>query len=119
MSDEVERRVFQMLGHPTHSPYGNPIPGLADLDTAAPAGYPDSYERSLSSVGVTGVVVVRRICESVQTDTTVLHQLHAAGIDPGAKVTVTQEFGSVIVDRAGEHVRLPRDVASRVFVAAT
>ena len=32
--------------------------------------------------------MVRRICESVQTNADVLRQLHAAGIDPGATVTV-------------------------------
>src|SRR5690242_17655017 len=36
MSEAVERRVLEMLGHPTESPYGNPIPGLAELgDTPA------------------------------------------------------------------------------------
>jgi DtxR family Mn-dependent transcriptional regulator len=40
MSDEVEWKVYQLLGHPTVSPYGNPIPGLAELAqlAAAPAG---------------------------------------------------------------------------------
>ena len=28
MSETVERRLLEMLGHPTESPYGNPIPGL-------------------------------------------------------------------------------------------
>jgi len=60
--------------------------------------------------------VVTRICESVQTDAGVLRQLHAAGIDPGAKVGVAQERDSVIVERDGDEVRLPREVASRVFV---
>src|ERR1700712_137557 len=27
MSEQVERRLLDMLGHPTESPYGNPIPG--------------------------------------------------------------------------------------------
>jgi DtxR family Mn-dependent transcriptional regulator len=31
MSDAVERRVVHILGNPTQSPYGNPIPGLAEL----------------------------------------------------------------------------------------
>jgi DtxR family transcriptional regulator, Mn-dependent transcriptional regulator len=31
MSDGVERRLVEILGHPTHSPYGNPIPGLSEL----------------------------------------------------------------------------------------
>ena len=31
MSDRVERRLIELLDHPHHSPYGNPIPGLAEL----------------------------------------------------------------------------------------
>ena len=31
MSETVERRLLEVLGHPTVSPYGNPIPGLAEL----------------------------------------------------------------------------------------
>jgi len=39
-----------------------------------------------------------------------------AGVDPGARVTVAQERDSVRIDRGEDHVRLPREVASRVFV---
>ena len=31
MSETVERRLLDVLGHPTVSPYGNPIPGLDEL----------------------------------------------------------------------------------------
>jgi DtxR family Mn-dependent transcriptional regulator len=31
MSELVERRLIELLGHPTESPYGNPIPGLDQL----------------------------------------------------------------------------------------
>ena len=31
MSDAVERRMLEILGNPTVSPFGNPIPGLHDL----------------------------------------------------------------------------------------
>ena len=31
MSETVERRLLEVLGHPTVSPYGNPIPGLDEL----------------------------------------------------------------------------------------
>ncbi len=38
MSEQVERRLLEMLGNPTESPYGNPIPGLDELGGAkAPA----------------------------------------------------------------------------------
>ena len=31
MSETVERRLVELLDHPTESPYGNPIPGLKEL----------------------------------------------------------------------------------------
>src|SRR6201985_2310365 len=31
MSEAVERRLLALLGHPSVSPFGNPIPGLEDL----------------------------------------------------------------------------------------
>ncbi|MFC0531140.1 metal-dependent transcriptional regulator [Phytohabitans kaempferiae] len=120
MSDTVEKKVYELLNRPTRSPYGNPIPGLDALGNGAfPAvGGDDGGERNLAFPGLTGQVVVRRICESVQTDADVLRQLHAAGVDPGVTVTVAQERDGVTIDRSGDKVRLPREVASRVFVAA-
>lgn len=116
MSDAVEQRVYKLLNRPTRSPYGNPIPGLDAFDTMPPAADVEA-ERNLAFPGLTGSVIVQRICESVQTDAEVLRQLHAAGVDPGATVTVAQERDGVTIDRSGEQVRLPREVASRVFVS--
>ncbi|MEO8108118.1 MAG: metal-dependent transcriptional regulator, partial [Actinomycetes bacterium] len=31
MSETVERRILELLNQPTHSPFGNPIPGLDEL----------------------------------------------------------------------------------------
>ena len=123
MSDSVEKKVYELLNKPTRSPYGNPIPGLDALGTPdipdnADAAAEISGERNLAFPGLTGSVVVRRICESVQTNSGVLRQLHAAGIDPGATVTVAQERDGVTIDRSGDKIRLPREVASRVFVDA-
>jgi DtxR family Mn-dependent transcriptional regulator len=118
MSESVEAKVYELLGRPTRSPYGNPIPGLAKFDAGLDAGSAPGaeIERNLAFPGLTGPVTVRRICESVQTDVGVLRQLHAAGVDPGATVKVAQERDAVVVDLAGEQIRLPREVASRVFV---
>jgi DtxR family Mn-dependent transcriptional regulator len=118
MSDSVERKVYELLNKPTRSPYGNPIPGLDVLDDDRVISAGDASERNLAFPGLTGSVVVRRICESVQTNSGVLRQLHAAGIDPGATVTVAQERDGVTIDRSGDKIRLPREVASRVFVDA-
>lgn len=119
MSEAVEKRVYELLNRPTRSPYGNPIPGLEalgidnqDADAAEPA------ERNLAFPGLSGKVVVRRICESVQIDAEVLRQLHAAGIDPGVTVNVAQERDGVRINQGADQIRLPREVASRVFVTA-
>jgi len=117
MSEAVEQRVYELLGRPTRSPYGNPIPGLEEFGPVTGAGVPDA-ERNLAFPGLAGSVVVSRICESVQTHPDVLRQLHAAGVDPGVSVTVAQERDAVRIDRDGEEIRLPREVASRVFVTA-
>src|SRR5688572_7761435 len=116
MSEEVEKRVYELLGRPTRSPYGNPIPGLEELDGQAGHDSVLDGERNLAFPGLDGPVVVSRICESVQTNAEMLRLLHTAGVDPGAKVTVAQERDGVRVDRGDEQVRLPREVASRVFV---
>jgi DtxR family Mn-dependent transcriptional regulator len=117
MSEAVEQRVYELLGRPTRSPYGNPIPGLDEFDASVTGAPSTDGERNLAFPGLSGAVVVSRICESVQTDVAVLRQLHSAGIDPGAEVTVTQERDGVRIHREGEQIRLPREVASRVFVA--
>jgi DtxR family Mn-dependent transcriptional regulator len=117
MSESVEQRVYELLGRPSRSPYGNPIPGLEDFGTVDVDGS-DEPERNLAFPGLKGKVTVSRICESVQTDPDVLRRLHSAGVDPGANVVVAQERDSVVVERDGDSVRLPREVASRVFVSA-
>jgi DtxR family transcriptional regulator, iron-dependent repressor len=124
MSDSVEIKVYELLNKPTRSPYGNPIPGLdmLGMPDEEPVGISSTVvntgERNLAFPGLSGDFVVRRICESVQTNAGVLRQLHAAGIDPGATVSVAQERDGVTIDRSGDKIRLPREVASRVFVDA-
>jgi DtxR family Mn-dependent transcriptional regulator len=39
MSEQVERRLVELLGHPTESPYGNPIPGLDQLGDVPATGF--------------------------------------------------------------------------------
>src|SRR5437868_13444228 len=68
MSEAVEKKVYELLGRPTRSPYGNPIPGLAELDQNTTQSDPPDTERNLAFPGLAGSVVVSRICESVQTD---------------------------------------------------
>ncbi len=120
MSEAVERRIVDLLGHPTESPYGNPIPGLAELgEPTIPDGSLDGLA-SLDRVAgpAAAQVVVRRIGEPAQGDPAVMAQLRRAGVRPGAAVAVRATAAGVLAGSAGEAVELPWDVASHVFVNA-
>ena len=123
MSERVERRLLEVLDRPTESPYGNPIPGLAEL--GATNGGEHFREGLRSLVEVVGAttdgtdVVVRRIGEPAQAEPEMLAQLSEAGLRPGASVRVDGGRGGVGV-QVGEGARfvLPAEVASHVYVAA-
>jgi DtxR family transcriptional regulator, Mn-dependent transcriptional regulator len=115
ISEPVEHRIYELLGQPERSPYGNPIPGLAGLHVAS--ADPDGQdERNLATAGLAGRVVVRRICESVQIHTEMLRALHDAKIDPGADVIVSPDRDAIAVTTGDATVRIPRGIASRIFV---
>ncbi len=120
MSEAVERRLLELLGHPTESPYGNPIPGLAELGEPAPAGSFRDGLVPLTSIlaGEPSSVVVRRIGEPIQTDTALMSELRRAGVHPGAVVTASRSPGGILLASAGEATELTREMASHVFVAA-
>jgi DtxR family Mn-dependent transcriptional regulator len=121
MSEAVERRVLELLRHPTESPYGNPIPGLEELgekDGADPfldEGMVSLAELDPGSDGKT--VVVRRIGEPIQTDAQLMYTLRRAGVQPGSVVSVTESAAGVLVGSGGEAAELEADIASHVFVA--
>ncbi|WP_103500813.1 MULTISPECIES: metal-dependent transcriptional regulator [Streptomyces] len=121
MSEAVERRVLALLDHPTESPYGNPIPALAELGER---GEPDPFLEegmvALSELraGDGRTVVVRRIGEPIQTDAQLMHTLRRAGVQPGASVSVRAgDDGGLLVGSGGEAAELDDAVAMHVFVA--
>jgi DtxR family Mn-dependent transcriptional regulator len=123
MSETVERRVLALLDNPTVSPYGNPIPGLEELDASLSApGFREGGLRSLREVtdsmahGDDAVVVVRRIGEPVQTDNEVMHRLRRVGLRPGAAVHVTPVVGGTLLSSGGEATELEPELAAHVFV---
>jgi DtxR family transcriptional regulator, Mn-dependent transcriptional regulator len=120
MSETVERRLLVLLGHPSESPYGNPIPGLHELGEQ---GEPDSFTDGLEPLhraagSESRQVVVRRIGEPVQTDTALMMTMRRAGVMPGAVVSITESGGGVLVGSGGETAELSPAVASHVFVEA-
>jgi DtxR family Mn-dependent transcriptional regulator len=119
ISDTVELKLYELLGKPTVSPYGNVIPGLDALDAAAPQDSAPEPMVTLASVQDASSVVVRRISEKLQGETDVMEQMHDVGVEPGAEVTVSREAGAVNVTRNGQAVRIPRELATLVFVTAS
>jgi DtxR family transcriptional regulator, Mn-dependent transcriptional regulator len=119
ISEAAERRILELLGHPTMSPYGNPIPGLAELGD--PDGeHPDESLVSLDKAAdfQARPVVVRRIGEPLQTDGVLMASLRRAGVQPGALVKVSTVNGSLLVGTGMEFAELTRENASHIFVLA-
>ncbi|NML50155.1 metal-dependent transcriptional regulator [Streptomyces sp. R302] len=120
MSEAVERRVLELLRHPTESPYGNPIPGLEELGEKAEAeSFLDDSMVSLADLDASGgkTVIVRRIGEPIQTDAQLMYTLRRAGVQPGSVVSVSESAGGVLVGSSGEAAELDAEVAAHVFVA--
>ena len=121
MSESVERRIIEMLEHPTQSPYGNPIPGLEELGDAGAGNFSDGVVNIVNYVlGAVGPVkgTIRRLGEPVQYEVELLEQLRAAGVMPGAKASFSRAGSYVLVQVEGmeDGIELPNEVAIHVYV---
>ncbi len=124
MSEQVERRLVELLGHPTESPYGNPIPGLDQLGDVPAMTFEQGVTGLVRILDATGGPIqgtVRRLAEPVQVDPELLQQLKAAGVMPGAHGDFRYSEGYVLVemDGADEGLELPVEVASHIFLVDT
>jgi DtxR family Mn-dependent transcriptional regulator len=121
MSEQVERRLVELLGHPTESPYGNPIPGLdqlGDIPAKTFASGVVGLVRRLNEAGQPVVGTVRRLAEPAQVDPELLQQLKGAGVVPGASGGFRYSEGYVLVEMDGtdEALELPVEVAAHIFL---
>ena len=118
MSEAVERRVLDILGHPAQSPYGNLIPGVGELGEAETGG-PAQDTVALSAVPETAAsVVVRRIGEPVQSDTELLARLRRAEIGPGTPVRVSRTDGRLQIGTGQHEIEIGDTAAAHIFVTA-
>ncbi|MER2134781.1 MAG: metal-dependent transcriptional regulator [Arthrobacter sp.] len=123
MSERVERRLYDLLGRPTESPYGNPIPGLEALGGDAAVQPAVAYRDLLTAVELVSPgqpMVLERLAEPIQVDPELLTQLDEAGLRPGASITAEVVGGYISVRVPGIEgaLELPAEVASHVFVSA-
>ncbi len=136
ISDNVERRLVELLGYPVRCPHGNVIPALAELgvpddattraDVAAAEPDIAMTDLAMTEVAVVGTTVcgeqavVTRISELVQSDAALMLRLKNIGIQPGREVTLAASDNGVRVtgaDRVGDlGAELSAEIASHVFV---
>lgn len=121
MSESVERRLLELLGHPTESPYGNPIPGLTEL------GQENDGEAFMTGVSPLSEVAgpdsksvrVRRISEEMQKDEDLMGVLRRIGAQPGESVAViATDQGGVLLGSGGETAEIVGEAADHIFVTA-
>ncbi len=122
ISEDVERKLVDLLHAPTESPYGNPIPGLQELGVVnPPAMFRDGNEQ-LDQVVASGGddrirVVIQRISEEIQKDVQMMGTLREAGVQPG--VSVLAEAGGLGVRLSADGspaCEIDREAATHLFV---
>jgi len=118
MSENVERRILDLLKHPTHSPFGNPIPGLDELGDAGVSDDGALVGLDVVAGAEPQRVTVRRIGEPIQDNQELMTTLSRAGVLPGQVVKVTVSEGGVMVGSGMEYAELDTATASHVFVSA-
>ena len=118
MSETVERRLLELLDHPTESPYGNPIPGLAELGEQGPGeDFRHGVEPLDKAAGPDSRRVrVRRISEEMQKDETLMGALRRAGALPGAVIAAVTTPEGVLLGSSGETAEIVLEAAEHIFV---
>jgi DtxR family Mn-dependent transcriptional regulator len=114
ISDEVEARLVELLGHPATCPHGNPIPGEPG------AGTGPSTQLSLADVEPGETVRLERITEEVELDMASLEFLDHHGLIPGraARVRNRDPDGTVTLEVDGATVAIGPAICHQMFVAA-
>ncbi|MBA2697412.1 MAG: metal-dependent transcriptional regulator [Nocardioidaceae bacterium] len=117
MSETVERRLVEILDHPTMSPYGNPIPGLDELGEGLAAESFLAGVEPLEAIAGSDEqrVIVARIAEPVQTDEALMSALRRVGALPGKIVTVARGARGVLVASGGESAEIDGEAAGHLF----
>ena len=118
MSEAVERRVLELLRHPTESPYGNPIPGLDELgETEVGEEFMAGVEPLSKAAGDEEArVLVRRISEEMQKDEVLMSALRRVGALPDKTGTAVATSEGVLVGSGGETAEIVPEAADHIFV---
>jgi DtxR family Mn-dependent transcriptional regulator len=113
ISDDVERRLVELLGNPTTCPHGNPIPGAED-----PGADRRRLQRRLADMAAGDQVRLERITESVEHDAASLHYLSHHALTPGVTATVRDKApdGTMTLVVEGAAVAVGPAISRQLFV---
>jgi DtxR family Mn-dependent transcriptional regulator len=111
ISDDVEIRLVELLGHPTTCPHGNPIPG---------SGARDREVTMLSTSRQGDHIRLERVTEHIEIDQDSLTYLSDHGFIPGAEATVSSRApdGTLVLDLGSNTIVLGPTLAEQLFVTA-
>jgi DtxR family Mn-dependent transcriptional regulator len=120
MSDTVEKRLLDLLGDPTESPYGNPIPGLDELGgKSADEDFMAGVQSLTAAAGSErATVLVRRISEEMQKDESLMSALRRVGATPDQTVAIKATPDGVLLGSGGETAEIIPEAADHIFVKA-
>ena len=116
MSEQVERRILELVKDVEVSPFGNPIPGLEHLGRAKSSSLDEKVTPLIEHLDER--VILKRIAEPLQGYSDALAHLRAAEILPGAIIRATQANDRVLVTTDdGQHtVSLTAFDLAHIFV---
>ncbi|MDN5744360.1 MAG: metal-dependent transcriptional regulator [Nocardioidaceae bacterium] len=118
MSETVERRLLELLDQPTSSPYGNPIPGLAELgqEEVGEKFMADVEPLSAAAGPESRHALVRRISEEMQKDEALMSAMRRVGAMPDKTITIQATADGVLVGSGGETAEIFPEAADHIFV---
>lgn len=120
ISLDVEKRLIEILDSPTHSPYGNPIPGLRDLgvdNDHTPFRTGADPLAQLVTDAPQGFVL-QRLSENLQADSEVLPILSRAGFGPATSFEAVRVGDRIRITVGEATVELEAAVAELMFVSS-
>ncbi|MDO5099144.1 MAG: iron dependent repressor, metal binding and dimerization domain protein [Corynebacterium sp.] len=117
MSDEVERRLVEVLDVFDRSPFGNPIPGLESLGVSvAHPVEPGTRTIDTQQSDIPRKVRIVQINEILQVDPQQFRALIDAGISVGSEVDFEHHDGEIRLINGDKVVELVDDLAHAIRV---
>lgn len=117
MSERVESQLLDLLDHPHQDPYGNSIPGPAQIGgpTEAVSRLPGATVAETAGDQEATFTLVR-IGEPLQVDVDLLAQFQRVGLVPGARLRTRRNGDHVGLSVGEEALELTMDDAGHLFV---